>query len=100
MALFDVLVLNNPATEGQAQNFSRHFLGNYLVGYRQEFTITPFWLRQIPWFLKLKELCIYADLIDHPQVDQPGNWVGDFMCGRARRIADELPYVDLDFTNL
>ena len=100
MALFDVLVLYNPADDEQAENFAHHFLGNYLAGYRQELTITPFWLGQIPRFLKLKELCIYADLLDHPQASEPGNWVGDFMRGRACRIEQDLPYVNLDFTSL
>ncbi len=100
MALFDILVLYNPATEEQSQNFARHFLSNYLAGYRNEFSISSFWLCQVPRFLKLKELCIYADLLDHPQAGEPGNWVGDFMRGRARRIEQDLPYVDLDFLSL
>jgi Ser/Thr protein kinase RdoA (MazF antagonist) len=100
MALFDSLVLYNPSSEEQAREFAQRFLTNYLAGYRQEFSISPYWLGQIPQFLKLKELCIYADLIDHPQASQPGNWVGDFMRGRSRRIAENLPYVELEFSRL
>ncbi|NJD59919.1 MAG: hypothetical protein C3F13_13375 [Anaerolineales bacterium] len=100
MALFDSMVLDNPTSEAHAREFAQTFLANYLAGYRKEFSISPYWLGQIPRFLKLKELCIYADLLDHPQASQPGNWVGDFMQGRSRRITDNLPYVELEFTLL
>jgi Ser/Thr protein kinase RdoA (MazF antagonist) len=100
MALFDVLVLNNSASEAQNQNFARRFMKHYLSGYRQENSLTAFWQLQIPHFLKLKELCIYADLIGHPDIAQPDSWVGSFMRGRAERVANDMPYVDIDFEKI
>jgi hypothetical protein len=41
---------------------------------------------------------IYATLIGHSDVASPDSWVGRFMKGRAERIANDLPYVELDFS--
>lgn len=98
MALFDVLVLYNPHDEAESQCFARRFLSNYLVGYRQENNLSANWLTQIPRFLKLKELCIYADLLGHPDIALPDTWVGRFMRNRAERIANDIPYVDIEFS--
>jgi Ser/Thr protein kinase RdoA (MazF antagonist) len=100
MALFDILVLLNPTSEADKQAFAHRFLSNYLSGYRLENDLHVFWQRQIPRFLKLKELCIYATLIGHTDVAQPDSWVGRFMRSRAKRIANDIPYVDIDFENL
>ncbi len=100
MALFDVLVLYNCSNDNDSQDFARSFLSSYLSGYRQEYDLTRFWQEQIPNFLKLKELCIYADLIDHADTVKPGTWVGNFMYGRSDRINGDLPYVEINFGDL
>jgi Ser/Thr protein kinase RdoA (MazF antagonist) len=100
MALFDILVLYDPASEVDKQAFARRFLSNYLVGYRAEKEMSQSWLEQIPRFLKLKELCIYATLIGHAEIAQPGSWVERFMRDRSARITGDVPYVDIDFAVL
>jgi Ser/Thr protein kinase RdoA (MazF antagonist) len=100
MALFDILVLYNPSNEAEKGSFAHRFLSVYISGYRKESDLSPFWQEQIPSFLKLKELCIYADLIGHYDIEKPGSWVGRFMRDRTDRIANDIPYVDIDFVNL
>ena len=100
MALFDVLVLYNASSEEESQRFAREFLSSYLKGYRLEKDLPLFLQCQIPKFLKLKELCIYADLVSLPELAQPDSWVGRFMRNRAARIADDIPYVDINFSDL
>jgi amicoumacin kinase len=100
MALFDVLVLYNAASDKESQQFAQVFLSSYLGGYRQEFDLSGFWQEQIPKFLKLKELCIYADLIDLAENEKPGTWVGNFMRGRSDRVNDDIPYVDIEYSAL
>jgi Ser/Thr protein kinase RdoA (MazF antagonist) len=100
MALFDILVLYNAATEEDNQHFAQIFLSSYLSGYRQENDLSLFWQSQIPQFLKLKELCIYASLIGHPDIAQPDTWVGRFMRNRKEHLADVVPYVNIDFIHL
>jgi len=100
MALFDVLVLYRAKSEADNQAFAKTFMSAYLAGYRRENDLPASRLSLIPGFLKLKEICVYAPLIGHPEIDQPGTWVGDFMAGRAERIANDLPYVEVDFSVL
>jgi Ser/Thr protein kinase RdoA (MazF antagonist) len=100
MALFDVLVLFNAPTDKESQEFARRFMHHYLLGYRQENEFLPFWQSQIPHFLKLKEICVYTPLIGHPDINLPDSWVGRFMRGRAERIANDVPYVEIDFISL
>jgi Ser/Thr protein kinase RdoA (MazF antagonist) len=100
MAVFDVMVLYNPLTDEQGQTFARRFLRSYLSGYREHNQLDPFWQAHIGHFLKLKELCIYADLIGHPDIKQPDSWVGRFMHGRVERVANDQPYIDIDFTSI
>jgi Ser/Thr protein kinase RdoA (MazF antagonist) len=100
MALFDVLVLYNPAGEDERKRFAYRFMSSYLAGYRQENPLPPFWLSQVPRFLKLKELCIYATLIGNADIALPDSWVGRFMRDRSTRIANDIPYVDIEFTAL
>jgi Ser/Thr protein kinase RdoA (MazF antagonist) len=97
MALFDVLVLYPARSEVENRAFARHFMHHYLAGYREENKIDHYWQGYIPIFLKLKEICVYAPLVGHPEVDQPESWVGRFMVGRAERIANNVPYVDINF---
>jgi Ser/Thr protein kinase RdoA (MazF antagonist) len=100
MALFDVLVLYSSNNQGDNQRFTREFLSYYLSGYRQEYELSQFWQNQIPQFLKLLELCNYANLIGHPDVALPDTWVGRFMRNRYTRIANDIPYVDIDFSSI
>ena len=96
MALFDVLVLYHPPDELVARRFAARFMSHYLAGYLLENDLSPVWQSQIPNFLKLKELCIYATLMGHADIALPETWVGHFMRGRADRIANDVPYVVLN----
>lgn len=100
MALFDILVLADPTDETEKGRIAQRFMHNYLSGYHQETELPKRWQSMLPRFLKLKELCIYSTLIDHPEIHQPESWVGRFMRRRAERIALDTPYVDIDFLNL
>ena len=55
--LFDILVLYDGPDRAA---FARHFLTCYLRGYRTDRAIDPFWLAQLPHFLKLLEISYYA----------------------------------------
>jgi len=93
-------VVYNTTNEADKQRFAGRFMSNYLAGYRLENDLPLFWKSQLPRFLKLKELCIYATLIGNADIALPGSWVGRFMHDRAERIANDIPYVDFDFTTL
>lgn len=86
--------------EDQA-TFTRDFMTHFLRGYRQENDFDPGWLKEIPPFLKLREIDLYAvihrsfdvDNIDHP-------WVAMYMENRKTRIENDVPFIDFDFETL
>lgn len=97
MLLFDVLVVYDGPNR---QQFSRRFLTNLLRGYRTQAPISLFWVSQLPHFLKLVEIGVYAMLYRDYDPATADGWVSKFMSGRRDRIEHELPYVNLDFEAL
>lgn len=93
MVLF-YAVTNRPDANEFAPVFTRHFM----CGYRQENTLDPRWLQEIPAFLKLREIDLYAiirrsyDDVEHIE----HRWTADFMRGRKEKIENDVPYLDVD----
>ncbi len=101
-------------------DFTREFMTHFLRGYRRAYTLDPRWLKEIPTFLKLRELELYAvvfrdfDIQDaehwslegflrSPGFDVHNNghmWIANFMRGRKFRIEQGLPFIDFDFESL
>lgn len=94
IVMFYILVnAPNPAS------LAAEFFPRFLRGYRQEYRLDPAWLCEIPSFLKLREIDLYA--VIHRSFDVNNltdRWVADFMNGRKERIEAGLPFVDYDFT--
>lgn len=81
--------------------FTRDFMINFLRGYREENDFEFSWLRDIPLFLKLREIDLYAVIhrsFDVNNIDHP--WVKMFMKDRKVRIENEIPFIDFDFETL
>ncbi|MBN1247591.1 MAG: phosphotransferase [Anaerolineae bacterium] len=92
--LFDVAVLYDGEDR---MAFTQHFLHHYLSGYRQVLAIEPFWVAQLPHFLKLLEISYYAMLAPGYEAGDDGDWwVARFMPGRRERVEGNIPYLDLD----
>ncbi len=94
MSVFDMLVLYRGADR---EAFAARFLRSYLQGYRAENTLSAFWLGQLPHFLKLLEIGVYADVHTYYDPADTDSWVGWFMANRKERIEHDVPYVVLDF---
>jgi Ser/Thr protein kinase RdoA (MazF antagonist) len=82
--------------------FLAAFMPHFLRGYRGENRLDAAWLREIPHFMKLREIDLYAiihrsfdveNLDDHP-------WCARFMRDRRERIEAGVPFVDYDFEAL
>jgi len=97
MSVFDMLVLY-PGPDREV--FTERFLRSYLKGYRTENTISAFWLDQLPHFLKLLEIGVYAEVHTYHDPADTESWVGRFMANRKYRIEHDVPYIDLDFGHL
>ncbi len=101
-------------------SFTTEFMVHFLRGYSGAFALDRVWLKEIPAFLKLRELELYAVVhrdfeiagIDHNSLEEflrsPGfdvnnsghMWIANFMRGRKARIEQGLPFIDFDFTSL
>lgn len=101
-------------------SFTTEFMVHFLQGYSQAFTVEHSWLKEIPTFLKLRELELYAVAhrdfeiagIDHNSLEEfihtPGfdannsghMWIANFMHGRKKRIEQGVPFIDYDFESL
>jgi Ser/Thr protein kinase RdoA (MazF antagonist) len=81
--------------------FARAFMPHFLRGYSRENRLDPGWLREIPHFLKQREIDLYAVVhrsFDVNNLDHP--WVARFMHNRQHRIEHDVPYLDIDFESL
>lgn len=68
---------------------------------RGRYRLDSGWLREIPHFLKLREIDLYAVIhrsFDVENLDDP--WCVGYMRGRKERIEAGVPYVDVDFASL
>jgi Ser/Thr protein kinase RdoA (MazF antagonist) len=89
------VVVNSPDPEA----LTTAFFPRFLRGYRQENHLDPAWLSEVPFFLKLREIDLYA--VIHRSFDVTNltdRWVADFMRGRKERLEAGQPFVELDFT--
>jgi amicoumacin kinase len=101
--------------------FTQEFMTHFLRGYRRAaYTLDVNWLKEIPYFLKLRELELYAvvhrdfDIKDVEHWSQEGFmhsagfdvrneshiWIANFMRDRKHNIEQGLPFIDFDFATL
>lgn len=82
----------------QIENFCRHFF----IGYSQENILNPVWLSEIPFFLKLREIDLYAQIIFSfggvENVDDP--WCLNYLKDRKSKIENNVPYIAYDWTTM
>ena len=81
--------------------YTASFMPYFLRGYSQENRLDPVWLVELPNFLKLREIDLYA--IIHFSFDletENDPWITGYMDGRKQRIDAGLPYIDFDWDSL
>ncbi len=77
--------------------FPLSFMRHFLRGYKRENRIEARWLKEIPHFLKLREIDLYAMIhrsFDVSNLDDP--WCSRYMLGRKHRLENDVPYIDFD----
>ena len=94
MCLHDFCVLT-PAADKDA--FGADFLLHFLRGYLAAHTLDAVWIERLPLFLKLLETGIYAQVAEAAASAEANSWVERFMQGRAERIAQGRPFIEIDF---
>jgi Ser/Thr protein kinase RdoA (MazF antagonist) len=81
--------------------FTREFMRHFLAGYQKANRFDPKWLKEIPYFLKLRELELYAVIhrdFDVRHIDNA--WCARFMHQRKHKIEHEVPFIEFDFESL
>ncbi len=93
MVLFYAITNRNDTVQ-----FGPRFWHPFMQGYRPENYLDPVWLPEIPYFMKLREIDLYA--LIHRNFDvtclDPDGWDGMFMNGRRERIVNDIPYIDFE----
>jgi Ser/Thr protein kinase RdoA (MazF antagonist) len=87
--------------EQDERGFTREFMNHFLRGYRRENQLDAMWLKEIPYFLKLREIDLYGAIhgsFDVNNLDEP--WNIRYMQDRKYRIENDVPYLDFDFESL
>jgi Ser/Thr protein kinase RdoA (MazF antagonist) len=81
--------------------FTQQFMGHFLKGYVQACPLHPDWLKEIPHFLKIREIELYAVMHrDFDVANISDEWCARFMQGRKEKIDQGVPYIDFDFDSL
>jgi Ser/Thr protein kinase RdoA (MazF antagonist) len=78
------------------KEFAHEFMKYFLKGYKRENYLDTIWFKEIPYFLKLREIDLYS--VIHRSFD-PTNispWSERYMNGRKEKIENNEPYIDID----
>jgi Ser/Thr protein kinase RdoA (MazF antagonist) len=78
---------------------TREFLPPFLQGYRRENQLDPAWFKEIPHFLKLREIDLYAVIHRSfgPGLYDDDPWTARYMAGRRQRLLANQPFVEMDW---
>lgn len=78
-----------------AETFGPRFWKAFLAGYEMENQLDSAWFKEIPHFLKLREIDLYG--VIHRSFDVAtlveDKWAAQFMKGRKEKIENGVPYV-------
>jgi Ser/Thr protein kinase RdoA (MazF antagonist) len=82
--------------EEQAHRFMHYFM----MGYHQENSLDEFWIKQIPLFLRLRELIVYIGAFRNWDGDETfsgsgDEWFKDWIAESKVRIENEIPIVNI-----
>ena len=86
------MVTNTKDPEGLAARF----LPPFLTGYSRENDLAPEWLAEIPTFLRMREIDLYAVIHRSFDVTKLDGWCNQFMDGRRGKIENAEPYLNLN----
>lgn len=89
-------VLRHKDIDPDNTEYARHFMRHFMGGYHQENKLGSFWMERVPDFLKLREYDIYSIILNE-NLAESSDWCRRFLDGRRQRLADNIPFIDIDF---
>ncbi len=79
----------------EKDTYAKEFLENFMVGYSAENRLDDFWLNELPYFMKLRDITLYT--VFHKKFDQSRlQRYSKLLNGIRTRIEQEVPIVFLD----
>ncbi|MBK8986509.1 MAG: phosphotransferase [Chloroflexi bacterium] len=82
-----------------AATFAQMFWPQFWRGYCEENALDGRWLEEIPFFMKLREIDLYAVLLRDVGLEgiEAHPWTAQFMRGRRERIENDIPCLAVDW---
>ena len=78
-------------------NAAKHFFQAFMEGYHHENALEDHWLKQVPYFLKRREIDLYIVIHRSFDLNHLDAWCRSFMDNRKYKIENDIPYIDMDF---
>lgn len=80
--------------------FTSHFMQVFFKGYNEFNRLDPKWLKEIPYFLKLREIDLFAAILFSMGETPEDNWCKRYMTNRRENIESGVPFIDFDWESL
>lgn len=80
--------------------FTGGFMPVFLQGYREHNRLDPRWLGEMPHFLKLREIDLFAAILFAMGEDPEDDWCARYMDGRRGKIEAGTPFIEFDWESL
>jgi amicoumacin kinase len=77
--------------------YAGRFMPVFLSGYREENRLDPVWLKELPHFMKLREIDLYAAILFSFGPAPEDRWCAHYMTGRNIRIEQDVPFIEFDW---
>jgi len=99
---FDIMIplfyiMRDASVDPDDTAFARRFFDCFMTGYYREHSVDGGWIRRIPDFMKLREIDLYTVVYAEEAFDL-NDWCRRFMKDRRARIENDVPVVDIDFS--
>lgn len=99
--IYDIaMVLFYAADEKDPVDFTVRFAPVFLSAYRKENRLDPAWLKELPYFLKLREIDLFAAILFTMGENPEHPWCARYMKGRRGKIMQDIPYINYDWESL
>lgn len=80
--------------------FTRRFMPVFFEGYCEYNRLDPSWLKELPNFLKLREIDLFAAILFTMGENPENAWSARYMQDRRARIESDVPYITFDWESL
>lgn len=100
--IYDIAMVLFYTSNGEADPaaYTARFMPVFLDGYREENRLDPSWLAELPHFMKLREIDLFAAIRFSFGENPDDPWCARYLSGRRERIENDVPYIDFDWNSL